>query len=211
MPRTRSKGVAATATTTDKTKTTTTSKTSSIHTLPAASSKPPKLFILPKTATLSARVVTLQNPRTNKPARYLICPETGFFEFTHISPPKSTLEAGSSNPPPPQSQPAVPNNKKPTSPPPLPLPRHPYDPSSCSSLEEGWGGVGSGMAASEEVVRLQRLRVAFNFICSRYVAPGIAAMLKESLGKATELIDFAPLDDYLARLAKMRQEAAAAR
>ncbi|KAL2021257.1 hypothetical protein VTK56DRAFT_7336 [Thermocarpiscus australiensis] len=67
------------------------------------------------------------------------------------------------------------------------------------------------MAASEEVVRLQRLRVAFNFICASYVAPPVAEMLKAELGKATDLADFRPLDEYLARLAQLRQEAAAAR
>jgi hypothetical protein len=67
------------------------------------------------------------------------------------------------------------------------------------------------MKAPEEVVKLQRLRVAFNFICSSYVAPTIAQMLQESLAKATDQVDFKPLVEYLARLTKLRQEAAAAR
>ena len=67
------------------------------------------------------------------------------------------------------------------------------------------------MSASEEVVKLQRLKVAFDFICSSYVAPPIAEMLKANLVKATDLVDLKPLDEYLARLAKLRQDAAAVR
>jgi len=79
-----------------------------------------------------------------------------------------------------------------------------------------WDGVGgaevaSAMTASDEVVRLQRLRVAFNFICSSCVAPAIAEVLKGALAKETELVDFAPLDEYLGKLAKLRQEAVASR
>ncbi|KAL2176274.1 ribonuclease H2, subunit B [Thermothelomyces heterothallicus CBS 202.75] len=81
----------------------------------------------------------------------------------------------------------------------------------AADSDEGDGVATSAMGASDEVVRLQRLRVAFSFICSRYVSPAIAAMLNESLSKFTELVDFRPLDDYLERLAKLRQEAAAAR
>jgi hypothetical protein len=73
------------------------------------------------------------------------------------------------------------------------------------------GEVAGAMKAPEEVVKLQRLRVAFNFICSSYVAPTIAQMLQESLAKATDQVDFKPLVEYLARLTKLRQEAAAAR
>lgn len=69
----------------------------------------------------------------------------------------------------------------------------------------------SAMVASEEVVKLQRLRVAFNFICSSYVAPPMAEMLKGRLDKATDLVDFKPLEEYLTRLATLRQDAAAAR
>jgi hypothetical protein len=36
-------------------------------------------------------------------------------------------------------------------------------------------------------------------------------MLKGNLAQATELVDFKPLDEYLERLAKLRQEAAAVR
>jgi hypothetical protein len=77
-----------------------------------------------------------------------------------------------------------------------------------SAVEED---VASAITAPEEVVKLQRLRVAFNFICSSYVAPSVAGQLKKSLAQATDLVDFKPLDEYLERLTKLRQEAVAAR
>ena len=61
----------------------------SIYSLPAQTTNPPKLFVLPRAATPSAKVVTLPNPRYSKPTRYLACPETGLYEFTKISAPKS--------------------------------------------------------------------------------------------------------------------------
>ncbi len=66
------------------------------------------------------------------------------------------------------------------------------------------------MQASDEVVALQRLRVAFQFICSRYVPPAVAATLLEKL-KAGGGVDFVPLDAYVAKLAAMRQQTALAR
>ncbi|KAK4198618.1 putative ribonuclease [Triangularia verruculosa] len=92
MARTRSKGGAA-STSADKTASTTTKAAStSAYTLPAESTNPPKLLVLPKDASSSARIITLENPRYGKPTRYLICPETGsFYEFTKVAPPnKST-------------------------------------------------------------------------------------------------------------------------
>jgi hypothetical protein len=88
MARTRAKG-AATSTTS---KSTTKSQTSneSRFTLAPESTNPPKIFILPKKATSEARVVSLLNPRYNKPTRYLVCPENGIYEFTRIAAPKST-------------------------------------------------------------------------------------------------------------------------
>lgn len=70
----------------------------------------------------------------------------------------------------------------------------------------------SAIQASEEVVRLQRLRIAFNFICSSYVPPAMSAVLKKMLvgGKGSE-VNFAPLDNYIAQLTKLRQEAMTAR
>ncbi|OBT67799.1 hypothetical protein VE03_02462 [Pseudogymnoascus sp. 23342-1-I1] len=53
------------------------------------SKNPPKLFVLPKDTSPTARIATLAHPRTSEPTRYLICPEKGFFEFTKIAAPKS--------------------------------------------------------------------------------------------------------------------------
>ncbi|RYP75853.1 hypothetical protein DL771_002117 [Monosporascus sp. 5C6A] len=72
--------------------------------------------------------------------------------------------------------------------------------------------VAATLQASEEITKLQRLRTAFQFICSSYVMPAQAAELKTMLEeRKSSLADFAPLDDYLARIAKMRQDALAAR
>ncbi|TEA20302.1 hypothetical protein C8034_v000222 [Colletotrichum sidae] len=70
----------------------------------------------------------------------------------------------------------------------------------------------SAILASDEVVGLQRLRVAFNFICSSYIAPETTATLKKMLSDEDMTgVDFAPLDDYLAQLTKLRAEAASSR
>ncbi|OBT91020.1 hypothetical protein VE02_00164 [Pseudogymnoascus sp. 03VT05] len=53
------------------------------------SKNPPKLFVLPKDTSPTARIATLAHPRTSEPTRYFICPEKGFFEFTKIAAPKS--------------------------------------------------------------------------------------------------------------------------
>ncbi|KAK0742470.1 ribonuclease H2, subunit B [Apiosordaria backusii] len=92
MARTRSKGGAASTSADKTTSTTAKSASTSAYTLPAESSNPPKLFVLPKDASSSARIITLENPRYGKPTRYLVCPENGsFYEFTKIAPPnKST-------------------------------------------------------------------------------------------------------------------------
>lgn len=402
MARTRAKGASAAASKDDKKGATSTAKTSSsVYSLSAESNNPPKLFILPKTASSAARVVTLQHPRYSKPTRFLVCPEAGFFEFTTVSPPKSTPrswliqsttpnqedENGTNQTTQITQSPALhlatpydplflllpalyntttstttdPENSPP--PPPNQQQKRMYlsledhldatpDPARhlaellatcpatrtlvearlaavCDSVqagdermfrvseakllrallakaravvgdEEGSGGgrlpesmeerfvrkeleapvlgvrvargiggaavekgeeggsgsetpvgagsgeesvesqasvetavssasemsaastaatsvgeegdaVASAMAASEEVVKLQRLRVAFNFICSSYVAPAIAVQLKKDLAQTAELVDFKPLDEYLERLTKLRQEAAAVR
>ncbi|KAI0391939.1 ribonuclease H2, subunit B [Xylariaceae sp. FL0594] len=73
------------------------------------------------------------------------------------------------------------------------------------------------MAASPEVISLQRLRTAFNFLCSAYIPRQLAEMLQTRLGLASTLtsaelgVDFAPLDAYLTELNRLKQEAAAAR
>ncbi|KAF4987695.1 hypothetical protein FGRMN_10221 [Fusarium graminum] len=67
----------------------------------------------------------------------------------------------------------------------------------------------SAIEASTEVLDLQRLRIAFSFICSSYVAVTLAAQL-ETLLKANAMVDFTPLDEYMTKLVKLRAEATAA-
>jgi hypothetical protein len=70
----------------------------------------------------------------------------------------------------------------------------------------------SAVETSDEIFKLQRLRVAFDFICSSYIAPRLATKLQESLLKS-ELsnINFSPLDDYLTKIAQLRAEMLASR
>ncbi|PTB66921.1 hypothetical protein BBK36DRAFT_1168436 [Trichoderma citrinoviride] len=65
------------------------SKSKSAITLVPHSGEPPKVFILPSKATPEARIVTLPNPRTSQPSRYLVCPDTGIYEFKRIAVPKT--------------------------------------------------------------------------------------------------------------------------
>lgn len=69
----------------------------------------------------------------------------------------------------------------------------------------------AAMTASPEVLSLQRLRVAFNFIASAYLPPSLASALRPGLAAADSQTDFAPLDDYLSKLAKLKAEVLAAR
>ncbi|KAK8120086.1 hypothetical protein PG999_004206 [Apiospora kogelbergensis] len=89
---TRSKAASGSAKTPGKASAATTpaSSNASRYALSSNAVNPPKIFILPKQATSDARVVSLSNPRYNKPTRYLVCPETGLYEFTRITAPKST-------------------------------------------------------------------------------------------------------------------------
>ncbi|KAH8666349.1 ribonuclease H2, subunit B [Xylariales sp. PMI_506] len=66
------------------------------------------------------------------------------------------------------------------------------------------------ITASEEVIGLQRLRIAFSFLCSSYIAPAQASTLRSALSTSS-LVNFEPLDTYLARVEQLRQEAAASR
>ncbi|KAH8704479.1 ribonuclease H2, subunit B [Phaeosphaeriaceae sp. PMI808] len=61
---------------------------STVKALPASTSNPPKLFVLPKDASKDARIITLNNPANNEPSKYFFCPNKGFHEFTRISAPK---------------------------------------------------------------------------------------------------------------------------
>lgn len=65
--------------------------------------------------------------------------------------------------------------------------------------------------APEGVAELLRLRTAFLFICSNYLPSHLSSTLKKSLSSPASPIDFTPLDTHLDHLAKLRQEAFAAR
>ncbi|KAG4220375.1 hypothetical protein PC116_g31146 [Phytophthora cactorum] len=68
------------------------------------------------------------------------------------------------------------------------------------------------LGASPEITTLQRLRTAFNFICSCYIAPSQVTRLQTKLKEQKPPpIDFTPLDNYLEEISKLRQELAAAR
>lgn len=61
----------------------TTTTSTKKYILEAETDNPPRLFVLPKKVTDAARIITLPHPRhTSKPARFLVCPETGIYEFT---------------------------------------------------------------------------------------------------------------------------------
>lgn len=344
-----------------------TKTSASKYILPAASSNPPKILILPNKATAEARVVSLQNPRYSKPTRYLICPDTGAYEFIRIAAPKTTprswlvegtartnedasccfdtqvtkgadlylatpidplfltlpalaaqfsssnkrmflssddhietinddnphlrdtivrwptwratlearmgaicdtVEAGddelmfrfseakllaellakakrmsASGLPKSMEEKFV---DKALEAPVLgvkrsnPVAALKADESTLSESQESQSSVAttattvseastaatsvaddfeaagineikSAITASAEVLSLQRLRIAFNFICSCYVPPAMVAVLKQRLAESKGAVDFAPLDDYVAQLTKLRQEAMMAR
>lgn len=86
MAKTRSKGGPSAA----KPSSTSTTSSTSRFSLSTESENPPKLFILPNKAKSESRVVSLLNPRYSRPTRYLVCPETGTYEFVKISAPKTT-------------------------------------------------------------------------------------------------------------------------
>lgn len=67
----------------------TTSATTQKKPVQPDSKNPPKLFVLPKDTSPTARIATLAHPRTSEPTRYFICPDKGFYEFTKIAAPKS--------------------------------------------------------------------------------------------------------------------------
>ncbi|KAL2854386.1 ribonuclease H2, subunit B [Aspergillus pseudoustus] len=46
-----------------------------------------KAFILPSSASLDAKFVTLPDPRTGGPTRYFFCPKLGLYEFTLVASP----------------------------------------------------------------------------------------------------------------------------
>ncbi|KAJ5155512.1 hypothetical protein N7492_008315 [Penicillium capsulatum] len=78
MPRTRSAAPVEQPVPEPKTKTLTPSE------------EPSKTFILPKSTSDNARLLSLPNPQSGELSRYFFCPERGLFEFTVIAaPPQS--------------------------------------------------------------------------------------------------------------------------
>lgn len=72
--------------------------------------------------------------------------------------------------------------------------------------------VSSSICASPQILELQRLRVAFDFICATYLPDHVTEMLKQaSLAKEATSVDFAPLDLFIQQLDKLRAEAIAVR
>ncbi|ODA82308.1 hypothetical protein RJ55_00815 [Drechmeria coniospora] len=69
----------------------------------------------------------------------------------------------------------------------------------------------STVEASSDITKLQRIRVAFDFICSNYVSPTIAEHLRAQLVADLSPIDFTPLDKYIAKVSELRAEAFATR
>jgi hypothetical protein len=67
------------------------------------------------------------------------------------------------------------------------------------------------ITAPEGVAELLRLRTALFMICSKYLMPHLSETLKTLLVSQPSTVDFAPLDSHLVRLAKLRQDALAAR
>lgn len=68
----------------------------------------------------------------------------------------------------------------------------------------------ASLTPTPEVLSLQRLRVSLSFLTSSYLPPTLSSHLKTSLTNPHS-VDFAPLESYLAQLAKLRQEAVASR
>lgn len=82
----------------------------------------------------------------------------------------------------------------------------------ATSVDEDVVEVVEAIKASEEVIKLQKLRVAFDLICERLISPATTKWLKEDLsGEKSIDINFGPLEEYLAQVAKLRAEAMASR
>lgn len=62
-------------------------------TLPASSSNPPTLFILPQDRSADARILSLPSPASGKPVRFFFDPKLGIHEFTSIAAPKSAARS----------------------------------------------------------------------------------------------------------------------
>ena len=71
----------------------TTEITTTAQKLEPSISNPPQVFILPKEISPSARILTLLNPATSNPSRYLLCPDKGFYEFARVAAPKKACKS----------------------------------------------------------------------------------------------------------------------
>jgi hypothetical protein len=67
------------------------------------------------------------------------------------------------------------------------------------------------ITAPEGIAELLRLRTALFMICSKYLMPHLSETIKRLVVSQSSTVDFAPLDSHLAHLAKLRQDALAAR
>ena len=61
--------------------------------MPIPDQSPPQLFILPKTLSKGAKIVTLAHPRKLTPTRYYHCPETGLYEIKRATAPSSAYQS----------------------------------------------------------------------------------------------------------------------
>ena len=80
-----------------------------------------------------------------------------------------------------------------------------------SVAEQADESIVSALQASPEIVKLQKLKTAFEFICASYVPPGLADTLKQSFTGAGGPVNFSHLNDYIASLEKLRSETLAVR
>ncbi|MCJ1329708.1 hypothetical protein MMC10_006388 [Thelotrema lepadinum] len=61
--------------------------------MPIPDENPPQLFILPKSLSKDARIITLAHPRTLAPTRCYHCPETGLYEIKRTAAPSSAYQS----------------------------------------------------------------------------------------------------------------------
>ena len=67
------------------------------------------------------------------------------------------------------------------------------------------------VTSTNELYNLLRLRTALSYIISSYTPPAIAGPLNALIASSKSPVDFKPLNDHLANIAKMRAEALASR
>lgn len=64
------------------------------------------------------------------------------------------------------------------------------------------------LAPSDEICQLKRLRTALDFVLSSYLPPHLQTAMRALLA-TTKSVDFRPLDDYQARLEKLKEQSRA--